>query len=194
MSSNSKGICFWPPWSATPLESAMEFYLTEEGKLGLKAIPPVLADILRQIPVCGDRETEEVESRLFPFPTIDPDEEDLREDWKAFVQPDLHLLFQSSRQTVEADLRGLREEGDVYELEFPFKHADAWLNALNQARLALAAEYNFGEQELSSLGPMEITNERDFALLQIELYADLQHWLIEAIDEEPPEEDEDDPE
>ena len=160
----------------------MEFYLTEEGKLGLKEIPPVLADILRQIPVCGDRETEEVESRLFPFPSIEPEEEELREDWKAFVQPDLHLLFQSSRQTVEADLRGLQEEGDFYKLEFPTKHADAWLNALNQARLALAAEFNFGEQELSSLGPMEVTNERDFALLQIELYADLQHWLIQALD------------
>lgn len=166
----------------------MEFYVTSEGKLGLKDIPPVLADILRQIPVCGERDSEEVEARLFPAPSIEPEEEDLREDWKAYVQPDLHELFQTARQTVEADLRGLKEDGEeMFEVEFPFKHADAWLNALNQARLALAAQYNFGEQELSSYGVTQIKNERDLALLQIELYADLQHWLIEVQEEGIPE-------
>jgi Domain of unknown function (DUF2017) len=165
----------------------MEFYVTSEGKLGLKSIPPVLADILRQIPFCGDRESDEVESRLFPMPSVDPGEEDFREDWKAYVQPDLHQLFQSARQTVESDLRGLKEEGEFFELEFPFNHAEAWLNALNQARLALAAEHNFGEKDLSSFGPTVVANERDFALLQIELYADLQHWLIEVLNEGIPE-------
>jgi hypothetical protein len=171
----------------------MEFYVTSEGKLGLKDIPPVLADILRQIPFCGDRDSEEVESRLFPAPTIDPTEEELRDDWKAYVQPDLHQLFQSARQTVEADLRAIKEEGEFCELEFPFKHADAWLNALNQARLALAAQFNFGEQDLSALGgPSHIENERDLALLQVELYADLQHWLIEVMNEGLPGDEEDD--
>ena len=166
--------------------------MTSEGKLGLKEIPPVLADILRQIPFCGERDSEEVEARLFPAPTIALEEEELREDWKAYVQPDLHQIFLTARQTVEADLRGIRDTGKFCELEFPFKHADAWLNALNQARLALASQFSFSEEDLSTLGPPQITNERELALLQVELYADLQHWLIEVMDEGIPEDEDDD--
>ena len=39
----------------------MEFYETTEGRLGLRDIPPVLADLLRQIPHSGDRDSDEVE-------------------------------------------------------------------------------------------------------------------------------------
>lgn len=161
----------------------MIFYQTPEGRLGFRDIPPVLAEILRQVPTCSDLEDEAVEARLFPPPTEDPLEEGARDDWKAYVQPELHDLFQTSRQTVDADLRGLKEEGDFFTVEFSSKHVPAWLNALNQARLALAAQHNFDEGELSQPGPLQITNEKELALLQINFYAAVQQWLIETLEE-----------
>jgi len=160
----------------------MEFYETPEGRLGIADIPLPLTDLLRQIPQCVDEESEEIEARLFPAPSIEAGEESLREDWKAYVEPELHSFFLSSRQVVEADLRAMKEDDVAGSIEFPFKHAEAWLNTLNQARLALAARHNLGEKELSRPGLTQILNERDLALLQIEIYGEIQHWLVEVLD------------
>ena len=111
-----------------------------------------------------------------------PREEGLREDWKAHVEPELHALFLSARQVVEADLRGFRETGENYTLEFPAAHAESWLNALNQARICLAAQHRLEEAELSQPGPLAILCERDLAKLQIHFYAALQQWLVEVLD------------
>lgn len=160
----------------------MEFYETKTGRLGLRDIPPLPAEWLKQITTHGAAESQEVEERLYPIPSLDAVEEELREDWKAHVQPELHEIFQSARQVVEADLRGLKEaEDDFYVLEFPFKHAESWLNALNQARLALSALHDFGEAELSQTEPVHILNERDLARIQIEFYGYIQHWLVEVL-------------
>lgn len=161
----------------------MEFYQSTSQRLGLRNIPALLAELLRQIPQADGDENEAVEARLFPDPTGDPREDGLRQDWRAHVQPELHEWFQSSRQVVAADLRALTpEEDDVFALEFPVKHAAAWLNALNQARLSLAAEYDFNEGDLSRAWPVEIHDERSLALLKINFYAAIQHWLVEVVD------------
>jgi hypothetical protein len=160
----------------------MELYETKSGRLGLRDVPPVPAEWLRQITSQEGFESEDVEERLFPSPSLEAGEEELREDWKAFVQPELHELFQSARQVVEADLRGLKEgEDDFFSLEFPLRHAESWLNALNQARLALAARHGFSEGELSQKEPAHIATERDLARIQIEFYGYLQHWLVEVL-------------
>jgi hypothetical protein len=161
----------------------MEIYDTDDGRLGLRGIPSVLSELLRQIPRWVDIESDEAEERLFPSPVTDPDEEELRADWQAHVEPELHEFFQSTRQVVDADLRGMTEDAEGYALEFSLKHADAWLNALNQARLALAALHGFGEDDLAGHGPKEIRTERELALLQINFYGMIQHWLLEILDE-----------
>lgn len=160
----------------------MEFYESDNDRLGLREIPPVLAELLRRIPLREGADSTAAEERLFPSPSPDPGEEGLRDDWMAHVQPELHEWFQSARQVVATDLRGMREEGDAFALEFPLRHADAWLNALNQARLTLAAHHAFGDDELAHPGPTEIRDERDLALLQINFYAALQQWLVEVMD------------
>lgn len=160
----------------------MEFYETKSGHLGLRDIPSVPAEWLKQITSHESFHSEDVEERFFPSPSLEAGEEDLREDWKAYVQPELHEIFQSARQVVEADLRGIKEgEDDFFSLEFPLKHADSWLNALNQARLALAAVHGFTEAELSQREPAHITDERDLARIQMEFYGYIQHWLVEVL-------------
>jgi len=161
----------------------MEFYETTAGRLGMRDIAPVLAGLLRQIPSSGDCDSDELEERFFPIPTADPDEHDLREDWKAHVEPELHGLFQSSRQTVEADLRGMKEDEEgTFLLEFSSRHAEAWLNALNQARIALVSRHGIEENEMSGPYPHEINTERDLALLKIYFYEHILHWLVEIVD------------
>jgi len=160
----------------------MEFYETEEGRLGLRQISAPLAELLRQIPKIGGVESEAAEARLYPHPSGDEAEDRLRADWKAYVQPGLHELFQSARQVVDADLRGLREEDGSFSIEFSVKHAEAWINALNQARLAIAAVYGFDEGDISRPWPSQITTESELALVQIDIYADIQHWLVEMLE------------
>jgi hypothetical protein len=142
----------------------------------------MLAELLRQIPSDAESDSEDVEARFFPSPTRDPEADDMREDWKAHVEPELHAFFLDARQVVEADLRGMKEEVNAFALEFPGGHAEAWMNALNQARLALAVLHHFGEREMSAPPPMEIHEERDLALLKIFFYAEIQHWLVEMED------------
>ena len=160
----------------------MEFYRVAGNRLGVREIPPLLAGLMRQIPGLFEQDCSEAEDRLFPSPTEDPNDEALREDWKAHVEPELHALFLSARQVVEADLRGLQESEGSYKLEFPASHAESWLNALNQARIRLAAEHHLEEPELSQAGPWAILTERDLAKLQIHFYAALQQWLVEVVD------------
>ena len=160
----------------------MEFYRISGSRLGLREIPPLLAGLMRQIPGPFEQDGRAVEERLFPKPSQDPGEEALREDWKAHVEPELHALFLSARQVVEADLRAFKEEEGGFALDFPVGHAESWLNALNQARISLAAQHHLDEAELSQPGPMAILDERDLAKFQIHFYAALQQWLVETLD------------
>jgi hypothetical protein len=160
----------------------MEFYETDDGRLGMREIPPVVSELLQQVPHWVDLESEEIEERLFPSPATGASEAELRSDWQAFVEPELHEFFQTTRQVVEADLRGMTEEDGAYMVEFSIKHADAWLNALNQARLALAARHGFEEADLAGREPREIRDERDLALFQIHFYGMIQHWLLEILE------------
>jgi len=160
----------------------MGFYSISGSRLGLRGIPPLLASLMRQIPRLFEQDWSVAEERLFPSPSNAPHEQTLREDWKAHVEPELHALFLSARQVVEADLRGFQESEGNYTLEFPVAHAESWLNALNQARLCLAAQHHLEEAELSQLGPIAIVSEKDLAKLQIHFYAALQQWLVEVLD------------
>jgi hypothetical protein len=160
----------------------MEFYTIPGNRLGVREIPPLLAGLMRQIPGLFEQDCCAAEERLFPSPSQDPREEALREDWKAHVEPELHAVFLSARQVVEADLRGFQESEGSYTLEFPAAHAESWLNALNQARIFLAAQHHLEEAELSQPGPLVILGERDLAKLQIHFYAALQQWLVDVLE------------
>ncbi len=160
----------------------MEFYETDDGKLGMREIPPVVAELMRQISRWTEWESGDVEDRIFPSPASGPSGAGLRADWQAHVEPELHDYFLSTRQMVEADLRGMTEEGDGFAMEFSLKHAEAWLNALNQARLALAARHGFEEKDMERKGDRESLDERDLALVQIHFYGLIQHWLLEVLE------------
>lgn len=63
-------------------------------------------------------------------------------------------------------------------LRIPSKHADAWLSALNQARLVIAAKNNFTESELNDHFRSPIGSRRDLSLFQVNFYGFLQEFIL----------------
>ncbi len=141
----------------------------------LEEIPPFLFHLLSNITVRASSRDPRVEARFFPDPAR---EESLIEDWKSLVQPELQFLFQSARETVQADLRGASVEDGMYSMKIPQKHADAWLNALNQARLAIVEESGFGEEDMASEVEPDLEDERAMALFEISFFGFLQECLV----------------
>ncbi|HEY8901819.1 MAG TPA: DUF2017 family protein [Chthoniobacterales bacterium] len=162
----------------------MEFYLSGKSRYGFRHIHPLLAELVRTLPdiIAADALSDAAAHRFYPEPAQGEDLDDLRSDWKAFVEPGLQEHFRSSRDIVAADLKSLTAKKDNFELTIPAKHADAWLNVLNQARLALAAEIGFDEKLLGSPEAPDLASERGLVAFRINLYAFMQQCLIEQMD------------
>ena len=106
-------------------------------------------------------------------------------DWGEYVRPELRHLFLSARNTVREDLEKLSEfPGRLGRLVVPRAHGDAWLNALNQARLILATKFDFSTRELSMHEAPKWFSRRDLVLQQINFYAEIQERIIDAIEDE----------
>lgn len=150
-------------------------------KIDFSHVEPIEAELLKQIPAATQGEDDpKVKSRLYPDPGGAGT--GFAADWEELVRPDLEHLFLSSRRVVENDLAQIKERRGFATLSIPLTHADAWLNALNQARLVLATRYEFTDAELLQYEPPVIFSRRDLALLQINFYASIQERLIEALE------------
>src|ERR1700710_1462080 len=112
----------------------------------ISELDPFLAELLRQIPESTKPEgTEAAESRLFSLPAA-INETELCAEWKLYVEPELRRLFRSATETVAADLETLNGNTKSFAnctLRIPTSNAEAWLSALNQARLVIASKYAF---------------------------------------------------
>ncbi len=142
-------------------------------------VDPFLAELLRQIPTSANPEgVDGAEGRLFSAPS---DEQELCEEWKSYVEPELRRLFRSATETVAHDLAQLNGNEKSLRnrtLNIPFEHADAWLNALNQARLVIAAKYKFSDDELNDHDRSPIGSRRDLGLFQVNFYGFLQEFIL----------------
>jgi hypothetical protein len=157
----------------------MKLHVNADGALLLEEIPAFLFRLLGEISRRADSKDPRTEARFFPDPASD---HELMEDWKSFVQPGLMELFRSARETVQADLRGASESKGIFSLQIPKNHGDAWLSALNQARLAIAEESGFGEKDLASDVEPNPEDPRSMALFQMSFYGFLQECLVRMQD------------
>ena len=162
----------------------VEVTRTTEG-LRLVRLDLFFVELLRQIPVSADPgDSDTARERIYPAVTTDPREADANEDWHAYVHPELKELFTTSSQTVREDLEAfeqLDETNDNWAFQIPAAHFDQWLNVLNQARLALAARFEFQEEEMSQNGPGAIETVRDLSLFQVHFYGFLQECLLQDL-------------
>jgi uncharacterized protein DUF2017 len=154
-----------------------------DGDIEIADLDPFLAELLRQIPASADPEgVPAAEARLFSSPSSQSDKE-LCQEWKLYVEPELRRLFLSSTETVAEDLKQLcGEEKSLanHTLRIPAKHMDAWLNALNQARLALAAKNDFTDLELGDHNRSPVGSRRDLSLFQINFYGFIQEFILRS--------------
>jgi len=153
-----------------------------EEVLEIAELDPFLAELLRQIPESTKAEgVEAAERRLFSLP-IDASEAELCAEWKIYVEPELRRLFQSATETVTADLKPLNGKAKPFAnctLRIPLKNADAWLNALNQARLVIASKFGFTEGELCDHYRSPLGSRRDLSLFQVNFYGFLQEFILQ---------------
>ena len=151
----------------------------------ISELDPFLAELLRQIPASANPEgLEAAEQRLFSSPT-NGKEPEICAEWKLYVEPELRRLFQTATEMVAADLEqlnGNEKKLGNRTLCIPSKHADAWLNALNQARLVIAAKYNFTDGELGEHFRSPIGSRRDLSLFQVNFYGFLQEFILRELD------------
>ena len=121
--------------------------------------------------------------RLFSLPA-EASEKEICAEWKLYVEPELRRLFRTATETVAADLEQLNgKENSVRNctLRIPTQHSDAWLNALNQARLAIAARCNFTDGELCDHYRSPIGSRRDLSLFQVNFYGFLQEFILREV-------------
>jgi len=167
----------------------MNVTLDDDGVLTFGDLDPFFAEILRQIPQAADPQGDErALNRLLPPPTHADGEEEFIDDWNEFVRPELKQFFGDSMQKVIDDLHGISEEQGrgLCRLSIRRDNADAWINALNQARIVLAERHRFTEKELESDVALSFESRRDLALVQMNVYLMVQEILIRwTLDELP---------
>jgi Domain of unknown function (DUF2017) len=153
--------------------------------LRLARLDLFFVELLRQIPVSADPgDCDAARARIYPAGTSDPQATQANEDWRAYVHPELKEFFTTASQTVREDLgtfEQLDDSNDNWAFEIPAAHFDQWLNVLNQARLALAARFEFLEKEMGQNGPRTIETVRDLSLFQVHFYGFLQECLLQDL-------------
>jgi hypothetical protein len=148
-------------------------------------IDPFLAELLRQIPESTRPDgVEAAENRLFSLPAAESEKE-ICAEWKLYVEPELRRLFSTATETVAADLETLKCNTKTFAnctLRIPTRNAEAWLSALNQARLVIASKFAFTEEELCDHYRSPIGSRRDLSLFQVNFYGFLQEFILRELE------------
>jgi hypothetical protein len=169
-------------------------YISDE-MIEVSAIGFVEGFLLWRLAAAADPSgSPEAEERLASSPTGGKDAE-MDEEWKENVLPDLKVLFASAVEIVQHDLlRSWLSPGTEAGLRIPVSHVEAWLLALNQARLALAARHDLTEEIMEQRAPNDL-KPQTIARLFVEFFGNLQQLLLVALEqggivsEEGPEEE-----
>ncbi len=158
----------------------MQIQREDNGSYVLSEVDSPLEEMLAAIPASLDpKGNHAAEDRLYPAPMKGSEGEALREEWTEYIKPDLRHLFETARDTVKGDLEQLLGGSTLI---IPSEHIDAWLNALNQARLVLASRFELSEADLDKPVSYVLETERDLALFQVHFYGFVQECLIRGED------------
>jgi hypothetical protein len=140
-------------------------------------LSPTCVETLTGVPMLLESTDERVRERLLPDTCSDGDDE---AQWRRHAVPELERLFSSRAQLVRRDLAGLRKLGksDTQLLLIPNAHVNAWLAALNAARLALFVLNDLAAHHLEAEGYATASPKQQEALLRIHVLAEMQSVLL----------------
>jgi hypothetical protein len=156
----------------------------DEKTVELGGLDLLCCELLRQIVVSAQVDDfPAARERLYSSPTHGREPE-LDQDWKKYVEPDLRDMFRSAQEVVRAALENFPPDkaADSYTLRIPVANLEAWIHALNQARLALSARYNLTEHEMEDAIPIA-DNQRALALFQVHFYSLLQDCFLRQLED-----------
>ncbi len=134
-------------------------------------------ETLKGVPMLLESADVRVRERLLPETCSEAEDE---EHWRRHAVPELERLFASRAQLVRRDLAGLRKLGksDTQLLLIPNQHVNAWLAALNAARLALFVLNELQASHLEADGFVGVTPKQQEAILRIHVLAEVQSVLL----------------
>lgn len=134
-------------------------------------------ETLKAVPMLLESTDPRVRERLLPETF---DEQEAQEQWQRHSVPELERLFLSRAQLVRRDLATMRKipKSDTQALLIPDQHANAWLAALNAARLALFVLNDLSAEHLDAEGFVQATAKQREAMLRIHLLAEVQSVLL----------------
>jgi hypothetical protein len=139
-----------------------------EKHIRINGIPPVLVFCLRELPhILEKRDTPDASARLFATPTRDDPK--INADWEQIIVPELRHLFVSAGETVGRDLASLEEESaktHSCRVTFAVVHLNAWMSAINEARLILGELFDVSEQDMNREN-LDLEDPKQFAILKI---------------------------
>jgi hypothetical protein len=160
----------------------------DEKCIRISGIPPLLALMLRELPeILELRDSPDAEARLFPNPTAKDDT--VNREWHQVAAPELRHLFVSAGETVARDLTAVTPDETApehYQVTFPVEHVNAWMSALNQARLILAAVHKIRDQDMNRTD-FDPKSSKDVAALRIHLLGYLLHLFVDLENGDEPE-------
>ena len=148
------------------------------GHFRLRNMPSLMAGAIEQLPDLLDPAAPGIRDRIAGTPY--PGDEEGSRHWEKYGAPELAHLFQSAREVVAEDVRGLMADGHGAKITIPPGHMDAWLSALSAARLGLADAHRLGAAQLEAPLPGEIRTKRQKALYLIHILGWVQGMLLEA--------------
>ena len=154
-----------------------------DGTLSLLFLPPELAALLLELPgILDDDDRPEVQSRRYQDPTADNDEANA--EWQRMMRPDLLHLFGEARDVVAQDLELVRatlEHPLGARLDIVPEHMNAWISALQLARVSLGAAHGLDEEDVDVEAVLAEPGPRSQAMLRMHVLGDLQGLLLQAI-------------
>jgi len=146
----------------------------------ISGIEPFLADCLQGLgEILEQRDSPKVSGRLFPNPTVSDDKANA--EWQQQTTPEMRHLFVSAGETVTRDLTALKPDAHdpaLFEATFPADHVNAWMSALNQARLILGELFSVTEADMNAMR-FDVRNAKTLAIVRIHLLGYLLQLFIE---------------
>lgn len=151
-----------------------------ENQLVITGIPPLLVMCLRELPdILKQRNTPAVQKRLFP--SLTDDDMKANEDWENLIVPELQHLFASAGETLAHDLATLKKEStkpSSFRVLLPATNLNAWISAINEARLILGELFDITEQDMQQ-EDFNSDNPKQFAVWKIGALGWLLSHMIE---------------
>jgi hypothetical protein len=142
--------------------------------LRITGLNPVIADCLLAVPeILEQRDSPAAQQRLLPDPT--PADTQANADWQRHMAPELRHLFVTAGETVTRDLTGLRTGQP---LTISAEHRNAWMSALNEARLILGAQFKITEADMTA-EDFDVRGPKGLAVFRIHVLGYLLQLFVE---------------